>query len=190
MILTPSRLDELWMTAAQDFKIQQIREEWLWLMDQTVNRWEQPGNILEIGCYDGGSTSFLGHFAKNMVTMDMHRKPRFDPRKIAAENYSYVGGDSHAPAQIRQFGRYSCDFVLIDGDHSYEGVKADFQNVLPHLRSGVPVAFHDIAISLSHHEQGCFVGEFWNDLKLRYPQADFTEIRTHNDWAGIGIIRL
>jgi len=41
-----------------------------------------------------------------------------------------------------------------------------------------------------HHEQGCFVGEFWNDLKVRYPEADFAEIRTHNDWAGIGIIRL
>jgi hypothetical protein len=42
----------------------------------------------------------------------------------------------------------------------------------------------------SHHEQGCFVGEFWNDLKISYPQADFKEIRTHSDLAGIGIIRL
>ena len=125
-----------------------------------------------------------------MVTVDMHSKPRFDPSKITAKNYSYVGGDSHASAQIRHFGRYPWDFVLIDGDHSYEGVKADFENVLPHLRPGIPVAFHDIVISRSHHEQGCFVGEFWNDLKLRYPQADFTEVRTHNDWAGIGIIRL
>ena len=120
----------------------------------------------------------------------MHSKPRFDPSKITAKNYSYVGGDSHASAQIRHFGRYPWDFVLIDGDHSYEGVKTDFQNVLLHLRPGVLVAFHDINISLSHHEQGCFVGEFWNDLKIYYPQADFAEIRTHNDWAGIGIIRL
>jgi len=63
MNFPPSRLDELWMTAVKDFKIQQIREEWLWLIDKTVNRWSQRGNILEIGCYDGGSTSFLGHFA-------------------------------------------------------------------------------------------------------------------------------
>jgi predicted O-methyltransferase YrrM len=186
----PTVLESFWQTALGSFKIQQIREEWLWLVDQTVNRWDRPGHILEIGCYDGGSTFFLGNFAENMVTVDMHKKPRFDPSKIPAKNYRYHGGDSHAPAQTRHFSKHSWDFVLIDGDHSYEGVKADFENILPHLRPGIPVAFHDIAISRSHHEQGCFVGEFWNDLKARYPQAGFEEIRTHPDWAGIGIIRL
>jgi len=33
-------------------------------------------------------------------------------------------------------------------------------------------------------------GEFWNDFKAGYPQAGSGEIRTHPDWAGIGIIRL
>ena len=66
----------------------------------------------------------------------------------------------------------------------------DFENIIPHLRHGISVVFHDIAISRAHHEQGCFVGEFWNDLKIRYPQAGFEETRTHPNWAGIGIIRL
>ena len=80
------------------FKIQKIREEWLWLVERTVNRWDRPGNILEIGCYDGCSTYFLGNFAQNMVTVDMH-KTRFDPSKVSAKNYRYIGGDSHTPAQ-------------------------------------------------------------------------------------------
>lgn len=35
------------------------------------------------------------------------------------------------------------DFVFIDGDHSYEGVKADFENVLPSLLPGAVILFHD-----------------------------------------------
>lgn len=35
------------------------------------------------------------------------------------------------------------DFVFIDGDHLYEGVKADFENLLPSLLPGAVVIFHD-----------------------------------------------
>ena len=35
------------------------------------------------------------------------------------------------------------DLAFIDGDHSYEGVKADFENLMPHLTHGAVILFHD-----------------------------------------------
>ena len=57
----------------------------------------------------------------------------------------------------RENGPY--DFVYIDGDHSYEGVKSDFENYGP---MGKLVGFHDIA-NHGHHTYG--VVRFWNELK-------------------------
>jgi predicted O-methyltransferase YrrM len=35
------------------------------------------------------------------------------------------------------------DMILIDGDHSYEGVKADWDNYFPKLESGGIICLHD-----------------------------------------------
>lgn len=38
-----------------------------------------------------------------------------------------------------------------------EGEEANLENILPHLRPEIPLAFLDIAIFRAQHEQGCFV---------------------------------
>lgn len=179
----------LWEQSSK-MKIQQIRDEWEWLIDTAIGH-RKNMNILEIGCYDGGSSLYLSNFAKNMITIDNHNPCRFDVEKITSSsdvNYLYRGGDSHSPDQTALFSTYDWDFVFIDGDHSYDGVKADFYNVLPHLKKGTPVAFHDIVVSDSHRSQGCFVGEFWEDLKQTFKAFKFEEFKTTTDWAGIGIV--
>jgi cephalosporin hydroxylase len=185
---TFEELDDIWERSLKDFKIQQIKDEWIWLINNTVNKWEERGNILEIGAYDGGSSNFLGHFAKSMITIDNNIPCRFNPNHIPAWKYQYIGGDSHHPKQTELFSKYEWDFAFIDGDHSYEGVKADFYNLLPHLKKGTPVAFHDIAISDFHHQHGCYVGEFWRDLKKEYKATEFMEMQVNPDWAGVGIV--
>ena len=35
------------------------------------------------------------------------------------------------------------DFALIDGDHTYEGVKKDFMKIQPYIKSGGVICFHD-----------------------------------------------
>jgi len=47
------------------------------------------------------------------------------------------------------------DFVFIDGDHTYDGVKADWENF---GRLGRVVAFHDITMRKS-------VGKLWREIK-------------------------
>jgi predicted O-methyltransferase YrrM len=197
MAIATKSSDELWDCAKTQFKIQQIREEWEWLISKTIGEFKKPGNILEIGCYDGGSSYYLSQFARKMTTIDNNDPCRFDHSKFPCD-YTYIAGDSHHPDQISHLNRaswdhedaepFSWDFVFIDGDHSYEGVKADFYNVLPFLKKGTPVAFHDIAISHFHHTHGCYVGEFWRDLKNEFKATKFEEYSTNPDWAGIGVV--
>lgn len=175
----------LWEEAVKR-KIQQISEEWNWLISK-IEPLGNELNILEIGCYDGGSSWYLNHLARNMITIDNNVPCRFNPKDLGP-NYQYVGGDSHSHTMKQWFSKFDWDFVFIDGDHGYEGVKADFQNILPYLKKNTPVAFHDIIISDFHHDHGCYVGEFWRDLKNEYKATKFEEYTTNNEWAGIGIV--
>jgi predicted O-methyltransferase YrrM len=177
----------IWSVAEKEYKIQQIREEWEWLISKIFPDNSKDYNILEIGCYDGGSSFYLNLYSKNMITIDNNIPCRFDHTDFI-NNYQYVGGDSHHPKQTELFSKYEWDFAFIDGDHSYEGVKADFYNLLPHLKKGTPVAFHDIAISDFHHQHGCYVGEFWRDLKKEYNATRFDECQTDLTWGGIGVV--
>lgn len=82
------------------------------------------------------------------------------------------------------------DFLFIDGDHSYEGVKKDFLNFEPLCKPKSIIAFHDIIISEHHHSRNVFVGEFWNEVK-NDSRFDSVEIIAdiNQTWAGIGILK-
>jgi cephalosporin hydroxylase len=81
------------------------------------------------------------------------------------------------------------DFLLIDGDHTYDGVRRDFVLYAPLVRDGCPIAFHDI---LPHpEEQSCEVDRFWNEIKGSFRHTEF--IDPHRDrfgrqWGGIGVL--
>ncbi len=79
------------------------------------------------------------------------------------------------------------DFLFIDGDHTYEGVKADWENYKDVVCPGGIVAFHDI--EYSEEENGWIdVPDFWNEIKGQY---DTVEIRSPiEDGGGIGILHL
>jgi hypothetical protein len=57
------------------------------------------------------------------------------------KNVELVVADSTTyPADIVK----NIGLVFIDGDHSYAGVKADFENWFPWVMTGGLVAFHDV----------------------------------------------
>ena len=79
------------------------------------------------------------------------------------------------------------DVLFIDGDHTYAGVKADFDLWSPLVRPGGLVIFHDI---LPHkHVAGCEVDRLWGELKTRFPAIEFVE-NPEQGWAGIGVIEM
>jgi len=73
---------------------------------------------------------------------------------------AFLRASSHSPEYVAWRERLGpIDLVLIDGDHSYEGVRRDFEinRRLPHRF----LAFHDVA---NTHERVAGVKRFWDEL--------------------------
>lgn len=101
-----------------------------------------------------------------------------------------VYGDSHNPATVdRLTGLLEgspVDVLFIDGDHTYQGVKSDFEMFSPLVRPGGVIGFHDIC---DHpNVAACKVKAFWDSLVW---DGDREEIVTDPPiWGGIGVLRV
>ena len=79
----------------------------------------------------------------------------------------------------------SLDYLFLDGDHSYEGVRRDFEMYAPLVRSGGLIALHDIA--MHHRDAECQVDKFWSEIKNEYRHEEIVE-DPRQGWAGLGIL--
>lgn len=81
------------------------------------------------------------------------------------------------------------DFLFIDGDHRYRGVKEDWKLYAPLIKQNGLIVFHDI---LFHPKMPqCKVDRLWNEIKREYDHREITDInddRGWGQWGGIGII--
>lgn len=97
--------------------------------------------------------------------------------------------DSALPKQedIEYFG--FVDILMIDGDHTYEGVKKDFEMYSPLVRPGGLIVFHDIC---DHSETAptCQVKKFWNELYMKHRLTNNIKqfISEPKTWGGLGVI--
>lgn len=112
---------------------------------------------------------YLVKFAKNVVIIRDNSKSEECLEKLEKE----LQGES-------------LDFIFIDGDHTYDGVKSDFINYKKYLKDGGYIAFHDIDYPSSTISLGCEVYKFWNELKEEY---DFIEFK-QGSFGGIGLVRV
>lgn len=79
------------------------------------------------------------------------------------------------------------DFLMIDGDHTYEGVKSDYELYSRRVRDGGLIALHDICVHPP--ESGCSVEEFWEEHTATFDNYDTTFICEPTNWGGLGLIR-
>jgi predicted O-methyltransferase YrrM len=105
----------------------------------------------------------------------------------------FLRTDSHSPATLEQLVQIlssrAVDFLFIDGDHTYEGVKQDFDFYSPLVAPHGLIAFHDIVPAL--HNTACQVHVFWREIKYRYRHVEFVEHESHpawRSWGGIGVL--
>ena len=70
---------------------------------------------------------------------------------------------------LGSFEDHSIDLLHIDGFHSYQAVKSDFEGWLPKLSERGIIIFHDINV----YERDFGVYIFWHYVKNRYPSFEF-----------------
>lgn len=79
------------------------------------------------------------------------------------------------------------DFCMIDADHTFRGVAADWLQWRALVRPGGLLAFHDITPHARSREVE--VWRFWRLVRTFYPGS--IEIRRPGlDWAGIGLVQV
>jgi hypothetical protein len=93
--------------------------------------------------------------------------------------FSYLLRTSFDQA-VSQFADSSIDLLHIDGLHTYDAVKHDFENWLPKVREGGILLLHDI--NARHSDFG--VWQLWDEIK-----ADFDETFEFSHSWGLGVLR-
>lgn len=163
----------------------------------------RPERALEIGTALGGTLLFLTRLASPQSTIVSVDLPggKFgygygDRRRLLYQRFARRGqrlhllrGDSHSTQMLARvkgaFNGRPLDYLFIDGDHRYEGVKRDFEMYGPLVKKGGLIAFHDIVDGPSKFVGG--VPEFWQEIKPRYRHEEFVK-----DWSqgglGIGVL--
>lgn len=106
----------------------------------------RPKFALEIGVYYGGSLSLTSQFAEKIVAVDID--PEVQTRFKIPDNVDLRIGNSVTlvPKILRELSNNGSplNFVLIDADHSAQGVKRDIELVLEYKPiEPMLVAIHD-----------------------------------------------
>ena len=144
----------------------------------------RPEHALEIGTAQGGTLFLLTRLASPQATIVSVDLPggmfgggysarrrwfyqRFARRK---QRLHLLQGDSHSGEMLGQVNAalvgQPLDYLFIDGDHRYDGVKRDFVMYGPLVRKGGFIAFHDIVDGPSDNVGG--VPQFWREIKSHY----------------------
>lgn len=112
--------------------------------------------LVEIGSYLGASSCFISLGAKNKNNklycvdtwqndaMTEGKRETFDVFVENTSDFSEIiqplrGKSDHVAARFDK----QIDFIFFDGDHSYDGIKTDWEQWSPKLKSGAVVIFHD-----------------------------------------------
>lgn len=166
----------------------------------------KPRTLCEIGADKGGTLALFGSVASRdarILSLDIKfREYHANAIPLLAggnQEIKCLEADSHihlTKSKILKWLRgQELDFLFIDGDHSYSGVKADFEMYGPLVRPGGMIAFHDIVpdyFTRFGTRTGNDVGEvprFWKEIsKSGFQFEEFVEDE-NQDGYGIGLLR-
>ena len=142
--------------------------------------------MIEIGVLRGGLTYLYGPILKQVIGID---------NKVTGNNI--ITGSSHKKttfdAVSRELAGKLADVLFIDGDHSYEGARMDFEMYSKLVRKGGIIAFHDIVKQNKEVNKKIpypiFIYKLWEEIK-EYYKFRWEEIIDESapEWGGIGVI--
>ena len=105
----------------------------------------RPKVAIEIGTFYGGFLTMLSHFAVKVYSIDID--PEVSKRLAGKfDNVEYIIGDSTdvLPPLLEKLRDKELGFILVDGDHSTDGVRRDLDMILKYKpNSRMIVLMHD-----------------------------------------------
>jgi cephalosporin hydroxylase len=188
-----------------DFRPLQRRIEIVGLMERLAAL--RPARLLEIGSWHGGTAFLFGRVATPEATLvlvdtgfDLALRSALPRLLRRGQRMICLRADTHLAAtrdRIRELVHGEAfDFLFIDGDHSYEGVAADFRDYAPLVRAGGLIAFHDVVMDHRTRRGADTVSSsggvwrFWAEVRRSYGAATAEYIEDPGqDGAGIGVLR-
>lgn len=190
-----------------------------------------PRTILEIGTASGGSLyTWCRYFdcLEDVISLDLpggafgggysQSASQLFTGFNSGSKQHFIRSDSHNTETRKRAGEIvrnvsterGLDFLFLDGDHTYEGVKTDFELYSDLVRDGGVIALHDIV----HHppdyqtvqerkerhpdletrhlrwkpdREHVDVERFWKELKNGYETKEIIS-HPHQVWGGIGVV--
>jgi predicted O-methyltransferase YrrM len=175
----------------------QNREEIVPLLE--LVRTENPHRVLEIGTATGGTLFLFTRMAADdatIVSIDLPGGPGgggypawliplYRAFALPGQRIELIRDDSHnahsRDLAAQFFDHQQVDVLFLDGDHSYEGVKRDFEMYSSLVRPGGIIAFHDTIVAGG-------VRKFWAELKTSGLACEEL-VADHGKIFGIGVVR-
>ena len=181
----------------------QVREEITELLKILARR--KPKFILEVETAGGGTLFSFARVSSPdalIISIDLPggrfgggypewRVPLYKSFAIHNQKISLIRENSHVFSTLKMVEKglegHKLDFLFIDGDHTYEGVKTDFEMYNSLVGKGGLIAFHDIVPGPSENVGG--VPRFWSEIKPSFSYVELVKDWKHGG-CGIGIVYL
>lgn len=156
-------------------------------------------NVLEIGTANGGTLYLFSRIInKNgiIVSLDLEtpewKQSFYKSFALGKQQIFLVAGNSHKKQTLKRIKKIlrnkKIDLLFIDGDHSYKGVKSDFNLYKDLVKNGGIIAFHDIAAAYIINSHWAEVNKFWIRLKRKYKHIEIIEDKNRQRAFGIGVM--
>lgn len=167
----------------------------------------KPKRLCEIGADKGGTLALFASVSApdaRILSLDIHypgaRAAVYQRLSGTGQAVTCLEGNSHLESTLARVKEWlkgeSLDFLFIDGDHSYDGVKADYEMYAPLVRPGGIIAFHDIVpdfLTRFGTKTPADVGEvprYWAELKVTNQEWKELIEDPEQDGYGIGMLRV
>lgn len=143
----------------------------------------KPKTIVEIGVHQGYSLETWRKAFKPEIAIGIEPFTEFLDKVAIVSPIEIIKGRSEEQRVIdviKERTGSKIDFLFIDGDHSYEAVKRDYENYSTMVRKGGIIAIHDVTLETNPTVS---VFKFWREIE------DITDSLTISlGGTGVGIV--
>ncbi|MFZ5553139.1 MAG: class I SAM-dependent methyltransferase [Bacteroidota bacterium] len=161
-----------------------------------------PKVVVEIGTANGGTLFITSRVADEnalIISIDLPggkfgggypewKIPVYSSFARKNQTIQLIRGDSHSDETFQKLlsilGTKKIDYLFIDGDHTYQGAKQDYEKYSTLVRPGGLIGFHDIVI---HRGSTCDVYKLWHELKAENEHREFVNNWDQNKF-GVGLL--